>query len=745
MATTFPVGADTSKAVSDIDKLIAELRKAGKEAGLTTDQVNKITESTKKASTQGVESVGDLGKSFGDFNNTLKTVGGAIGALFALDKIKAFVGEVINISSEFQKFAAVLTNTLGSQSQAQQALTMIQKFAAATPFSVRELTDSFVKLANQGFKPTIQQLRQLGDLASSTGKGFDQLTEAILDAQTGQFERLKEFGIKASKEGDNVTFSFKGVETQVKFTSDAMRDYVLSLGDLKGVSGAMAAISETLGGKISNLGDAYDNFLKTVGEGNNGILSDAVSLLNRMIADMTMAVKTKAQFAAEAASTQQQSDVARFDAFAKAYDDRKKAEQIYLQLLDDEEAKLKAINEENHKKGTVDNSNYDRIEAIRTERDNLNELFEIEKKEEAQQSQKKKAESLKVSAEWLKKVAAFEKEAADYVKYHAGAIELEIQETMKLEEAQLRQMAAAGGKSALGQKDKFSEPVDEVVDTGGPDNLDMSQLHADHTAEERAEREHQHEINAIRQAGFNFAANLVQGLFTMEMNNYSAEMNALNSKYDQDILAAGNNTKAKQAIEAEYNRKKKEIQIKQAQAQKEQAIFNIILGTAESIARVLDNPILIAIASAIGAIQLLTAASTPIPKFAKGVFNLLGPGSDTSDNILSLLSPGESVVSAKKSRKFADVLRPMVERDDFDFYDLKSIVDRKLPGSASAELALIKGLGNIEMADRMEELIEVLKSKPVSNVNIDERGLYVYLNRENYKSKTYKQRIRWTE
>lgn len=35
---------------------------------------------------------------------------------------------------------------------------------------------------------------------------------------TGEFERLKEFGIKASKENDKVKFSFKGVTSEVKFS-----------------------------------------------------------------------------------------------------------------------------------------------------------------------------------------------------------------------------------------------------------------------------------------------------------------------------------------------------------------------------------------------------------------------------------------------------------------------------------------------------------------------------------------------
>jgi len=233
--------------------------------------------------TQFGKVLSDQEKSLGKFSKSVEGLSSQLKGALGTISIGLLGKEIIDITSQFQKFSAVLTNTLGSSSEAQKALKGIQDFAAKTPFSVQELTASFVKLANQGFKPTTDELRKLGDLASSTGKGFDQLAEAIIDAQTGEFERLKEFGIRAQKQGDQVKFTFKGVETQTKFTSEAIREYVLSLGDAEGVSGSMAAISETLGGKISNLGDAWDNFLLTLGKGSSGPLNAAVESLTQLV------------------------------------------------------------------------------------------------------------------------------------------------------------------------------------------------------------------------------------------------------------------------------------------------------------------------------------------------------------------------------------------------------------------------------------------------------------------------------
>jgi phage tail tape-measure protein len=205
-------------------------------------------------------------------------IGGIIAGAFAADRIAAFAMKVIEVRGEFEKFGAVLTNTLGSGSEADEALNMIQDFAAKTPFSVMELTDSFVRLANQGFTPTRKEMVKLGDLAASTGKGFNQLAEAVLDAQVGEFERLKEFGIRAQAAGDKVIFTFKGVTTEVDRTDKSIQSYLLNLGEIEGVSGSMGAISETLAGKVSNLGDNYDRLLTTIGRSSIwGIAVDGLS------------------------------------------------------------------------------------------------------------------------------------------------------------------------------------------------------------------------------------------------------------------------------------------------------------------------------------------------------------------------------------------------------------------------------------------------------------------------------------
>lgn len=173
---------------------------------------------------------------------------------------------VYRTRKEFAKYEAVLRNTFQSQEKATQAMKMLQQLAADTPASLKEWTEAYIKLVNRGLKPTSQELTNMGDLAASQGKSVDQLIEAILDAMTGENERLKEFGIKAAKSGETTKFTFRGVATEVRNSEQAIKDYLLSLGQLEGVAGSMTVQMQELEGMQSNFGDTVDSVFNRIGK-----------------------------------------------------------------------------------------------------------------------------------------------------------------------------------------------------------------------------------------------------------------------------------------------------------------------------------------------------------------------------------------------------------------------------------------------------------------------------------------------
>lgn len=266
----------SKKSLNEEKAALFELTQEQATARLSVTKLRQEYSLYKDDSTKVISANDSIASSMKEF---ILTIAGA-------DAIKDFISNVIDTAGNFQKMEAVLANSLGNTSKAKETMDMLADFGAKTPFQVDELTAAYVKLANQGFTPTMEQMRKLGDLASSTGKSFDQLAEAIIDAQVGENERLKEFGIRASKNGDLITYTFKEQETTVKNTASAIREYILSLGNLEGVMGANEKISATFVGRLSNIEDELTNQFKDFGEKFNSELSAGINFSSLLVENL---------------------------------------------------------------------------------------------------------------------------------------------------------------------------------------------------------------------------------------------------------------------------------------------------------------------------------------------------------------------------------------------------------------------------------------------------------------------------
>lgn len=160
-------------------------------------------------------------------------------------------------ASEMETLKVALKTAMGGDdSVAGEAFKTIVEFSAKTPYQLNEVMGGFIKLKNMGLDPSQKALTAYGDTASAMGKGLNQMVEAVADAATGEFERLKEFGIRSSSEGDRVKFTFKGVTTEVGKNSKEIEDYLIKLGQTN-FGGGMDAQAQTLAGTISTLKDNF--------------------------------------------------------------------------------------------------------------------------------------------------------------------------------------------------------------------------------------------------------------------------------------------------------------------------------------------------------------------------------------------------------------------------------------------------------------------------------------------------------
>ena len=141
---------------------------------------------------------------------------------------------------------------------------------------------SFNVLVSRGIRPTLDQLEAFSDVAGGTGKSFSQFADAVADAATGAFARLTEFGIKASQEKDKLTFTFDDLTLTVNNSSDEILGALDEIATKKFAGGA-ARQAATLGGAFTNLGDATDDLLFSIGE---ACLSNELIRVAKRITDL---------------------------------------------------------------------------------------------------------------------------------------------------------------------------------------------------------------------------------------------------------------------------------------------------------------------------------------------------------------------------------------------------------------------------------------------------------------------------
>ena len=209
---------------------------------------------------------------FRTFNRNLKGMGKAITgvhtqllSLAGIGGFGALVAGVISTNQEFQTLKASLKTVTGSAEAAKLAFDDIEEFARTTPFDIQQVTQAFIKLKSLGLDPSANAMRSYGNTASAMGKSLDQMIEAVADASTGEFERLKEFGIRASKEGDQIAFTFQGVTTTIGNSAAEITRYLRGIGNTN-FAGAMDEQMNTLGGAFTNLSGAVESVQTQIGE-----------------------------------------------------------------------------------------------------------------------------------------------------------------------------------------------------------------------------------------------------------------------------------------------------------------------------------------------------------------------------------------------------------------------------------------------------------------------------------------------
>lgn len=201
----------------------------------------------------------------------------AFGTAFATLGLATYL---ISVNREYGKLITQLQTFVGTREGALSTFRELAKFAATTPFQIGEATEAYIKLRSAGINPSIETLRLFGDQAAAFGGKIQDFADAVRAATTGEMERMKQFGVVMSLQGQQITASFNGVKTVIGRDAASIVGYLENLSK-KNFAGGMERQSKTLDGAISNLVDAFESLARTVGDA--GFTDAVIKITNKMI------------------------------------------------------------------------------------------------------------------------------------------------------------------------------------------------------------------------------------------------------------------------------------------------------------------------------------------------------------------------------------------------------------------------------------------------------------------------------
>ncbi len=178
-----------SKASNDFKQVNNNSNKLNRSLGQASSSSKGLTTASNNANRLG-HSLRNAAREASNMSKNILAVGATATTALA---VKGTV-DMVSQASSMEQYRNTLNIVMKDNKKAGETFKWAVDYANKTPFETADIVDGTVKLQSYGMEAQ-KVLPYIGDMASAMGKGMDQAVEAVADAQTGELERLKEFGI----------------------------------------------------------------------------------------------------------------------------------------------------------------------------------------------------------------------------------------------------------------------------------------------------------------------------------------------------------------------------------------------------------------------------------------------------------------------------------------------------------------------------------------------------------------------
>lgn len=278
-----------------LNQATAQAASAGQAAGRTfTDRFKNAVEPIKGILSNVFNGV-FVGAGIGAFNSITGVVGSALGA------VQQFAGEIFNVTKDFQNFESSLKTFLkGNQKEIDDFVGKLEKFAATTPFELKDLQQAAIQNLATGAKPDqiIKDLKTIGDVAAGANARLGDLMEVYAKSRTEgklQNEDIDQFTGRGVQLRAELAKMLGAKESEIRqLATDGKLEFRHLEEALRRMSaeggayfGAMENKAKTLEGRLSNVQDTFYQFQKSIGVAFEPIMNFIVQTFGDIVSGLT--------------------------------------------------------------------------------------------------------------------------------------------------------------------------------------------------------------------------------------------------------------------------------------------------------------------------------------------------------------------------------------------------------------------------------------------------------------------------
>lgn len=286
----FSIGADGTgfnRVANEINKKIGAM-------GNEIDKLSKKIGGTMSGEVKSLESnVNRFGKSS---QSAFGTAAKAMAGLFAVDRMRAFANEVINVRKEMEQLEISFKTLTGSEKAGKAMYEEIVKFGQQTPLIERDLAKAAQMMLafNVEQEKVVPLLKQFGDIsmgdaqklqslvlafsqASSTGRLMGQ---DLLQMVNAGFNPLSEIARTTGRDMSELREEMSEGKISVEMLEGAFKSATSEGGKFHGM---LTSMGDSMGGALSNLEGSFDKLYNRIGELTQGAFVEGTKTLTEAV------------------------------------------------------------------------------------------------------------------------------------------------------------------------------------------------------------------------------------------------------------------------------------------------------------------------------------------------------------------------------------------------------------------------------------------------------------------------------